>query len=107
MVADSILLEDFYQDKLYAKSYAFDDLVFSDEVLSNVQLNNHAIDSIRFGAVEQCKLIARSDSNDYFSLYDTIKEDAALEIGGNTPGLFVRDAVNINFTDSGRLYQMG
>ena len=73
-VTDSILLEDFYQDKLYAKSYAFDDLVFSDEVLSNVQLNNHAIDSIRFGAVEQCKLIARSDSNDYFSLYDTIKD---------------------------------
>lgn len=73
-VTDSILLEDFYQDKLYAKSYAFDDLVFSDEVLSNVQLNNHAIDSIRFGAVEQCKLIARSNSNDYFSLYDTIKD---------------------------------
>lgn len=33
---------------------------------------------------------------------NNVKEDAALEIGGNAPGLFVRDAVNINFTDTGR-----
>lgn len=30
-----------------------------------------------------------------------VNEDTALEIKGNSPGLFVRDAVNINFTDSG------
>lgn len=33
---------------------------------------------------------------------NNVKEDAALEIKGDSPGLFVRDAVNINFTDSGR-----
>lgn len=33
---------------------------------------------------------------------NSVKEDAALEIKGDSPGLFVRDAVNINFTDSGR-----
>lgn len=33
---------------------------------------------------------------------NNIKEDAALEMKGDSPGLFVRDAVNINFTDSGR-----
>lgn len=33
---------------------------------------------------------------------NNIKEDAALEIKGDSPGLFVRDAVNINFTDTGR-----
>lgn len=73
-VSDSILLDDFYQDKIYAKSYAFDDLVFSDEVLSNVQLNNHVIDSIRLVDSVQSRLKARSDINNYFSLYDTIKD---------------------------------
>lgn len=33
---------------------------------------------------------------------NNVKEDAALEIKGDSPGLFVRDAVNINFTDTGR-----
>lgn len=33
---------------------------------------------------------------------NNVKEDAALEIGGKNPSLFVRDAVNINFTESGR-----
>lgn len=33
---------------------------------------------------------------------NNVKEDSALEIKGDSPGLFVRDAVNINFTDSGR-----
>ncbi|OTG70564.1 hypothetical protein B9T38_11925 [Acinetobacter sp. ANC 4218] len=33
---------------------------------------------------------------------NNVKEDAALEIRGDSPGLFVRDAVNINFSDSGR-----
>ncbi|MEG1935187.1 MAG: hypothetical protein RR141_04275, partial [Rikenellaceae bacterium] len=33
---------------------------------------------------------------------NNVKEDAALEVRGDSPSLFVRDAVNINFTDSGR-----
>lgn len=33
---------------------------------------------------------------------NNVKEDAALEIKGDSPGLFVRDAVNINFSDTGR-----
>lgn len=33
---------------------------------------------------------------------NNVKEDAALEIRGDSPGLFVRDAVNINFSDTGR-----
>ncbi len=33
---------------------------------------------------------------------NNVKEDAALEISGKNPALFVRDAVNINFTESGR-----
>lgn len=34
---------------------------------------------------------------------DNLREDAALEVGGNSPHLFVRDAVNINFTETGRV----
>lgn len=33
---------------------------------------------------------------------NNVKEDAALEINGDSSGLFVRDAVNINFSDTGR-----
>ena len=33
---------------------------------------------------------------------NNVKEDAALEIKGDSPGLFVRDAVNISFSDTGR-----
>lgn len=34
---------------------------------------------------------------------DNVREDAALEIGGQSPRLFVRDAVNVNFTETGRI----
>ena len=33
---------------------------------------------------------------------NNVKEDTALEVGGDATGLFVRDAVNINFSDTGR-----
>ena len=33
---------------------------------------------------------------------NNVKEDAALEVGGDATGLFVRDAVNINLSDTGR-----
>lgn len=33
---------------------------------------------------------------------NNVKEDAALEIKGDSPGLFIRDAVNISFSDTGR-----
>ena len=34
---------------------------------------------------------------------DNRQEDAALEVGGKTPSLHVRDAVNIDFTETGRI----
>ena len=34
---------------------------------------------------------------------DNRQEDAALEIGGKTPSLHIRDAVNVDFTETGRI----
>ena len=34
---------------------------------------------------------------------NNVKEDAALEVGGDAAGLFVRDAVNVDITESGRV----
>ena len=34
---------------------------------------------------------------------DNRQEDAALEVGGNAPSLHLRDAVNVDFTDTGRI----
>lgn len=38
-----------------------------------------------------------------FSGINIVREDAALEVGGKSPSLYVRDAVNVDFTESGRI----
>lgn len=73
-VTDSILLGDFYQDKLRTQSYLIDSITFADQDLSNVQLHNHAIDTMQLGDGTQSKLTGRTDSNDYLSLYDELKD---------------------------------
>lgn len=73
-LVDSILLGDFTQSKLYGTNYTIDTFVLGDADLSSVQLSNHAIDSVRFDDAVQTRLTARTDSQDYFSLYDQIKD---------------------------------
>lgn len=73
-VVDSILLGDFTQDKLRAQSYLIDSISFGDQDLSSVQLHSHAIDTLRLGESTQSKLTGRTDSHDYLSLYDEIKD---------------------------------
>ncbi|KXZ74176.1 hypothetical protein AVENLUH5627_00111 [Acinetobacter venetianus] len=76
-VVDSILLSDFTQDKLRAQSYLIDSINFGDQDLSSVQLYSHAIDTLRLGDSTQSKLNGRTDSNDYFSIYDELKDSKA------------------------------
>ena len=71
---DSILLGDFTQDKLRVQSYLIDSISFGDQDLSSVQLYSHAIDTLRLGDSTQSKLIGRTNSHDYLSLYDEIKD---------------------------------
>lgn len=73
-VIDSILLGDFTQDKLRAQSYLIDSISFGDQDFSSVQLYSHAIDTLRLGESTQSKLTGRTDSNDYFSIYDELKD---------------------------------
>lgn len=73
-VVDSILLGDFTQDKLRAQSYLIDSISFADQDLSSVQLHSHAIDTLQLGDSTQSKLTGRTDSNDYFSIYDELKD---------------------------------
>lgn len=73
-VIDSILLGDFTQDKLRAQSYLIDSISFADQDLSSVQLHSHAIDTLQLGDSTQSKLTGRTDSNDYFSIYDELKD---------------------------------
>lgn len=73
-VVDSILLADFTQDKLRAQSYLIDSISFGDQDISSVQLHNHAIDTMQLGDGTQSKLTGRTDSNDYLSLYDELKD---------------------------------
>lgn len=73
-VVDGILLGDFTQDKLRAQSYLIDSISFGDQDLSSVQLHNHAIDTMQLGDGTQSKLTGRTDSNDYLSLYDELKD---------------------------------
>lgn len=73
-VIDSILLGDFTQDKLRAQSYLIDSISFGDQDLSSVQLHSHAIDTLQLGDSTQSKLTGRTDSNDYFSIYDELKD---------------------------------
>ncbi|WP_010112796.1 hypothetical protein [Acinetobacter sp. P8-3-8] len=73
-VVDSILLSDFTQDKLRSQSYLIDSISFGDQDLSSVQLYSHAIDTLRLGDSTQSKLTGRTDSHDYLSLYDEIKD---------------------------------
>lgn len=73
-VIDSILLGDFTQDKLRAQSYLIDSISFGDQDLSSVQLYSHAIDTLQLGDSTQSKLTGRTDSNDYFSIYDELKD---------------------------------
>lgn len=73
-VVDSILLSNFTQDKLRAQSYLIDSISFGDQDLSSVQLHSHAIDSLQLGDSTQSKLTGRTDSHDYLSLYDEIKD---------------------------------
>lgn len=76
-VIDSILLGDFTQDKLRAQSYLIDSISFADQDLSSVQMNSHAIDSLQLGDSTQSKLTGRTNSNDYFSIYDELKDSKA------------------------------
>lgn len=71
---DGLLLGDFTESKLYAKSYALDSFTLDSIDLSNVYLSNHAIDSIQLKDTTQSHLTARSDSTDFISLYDQIKD---------------------------------
>lgn len=71
---DGLLLGDFTESKLYAKSYALDSFTLDSIDLSNVYLSNHAIDSIQLKDATQSHLTARSDSTDFISLYDQIKD---------------------------------
>lgn len=73
-VVDSILLGDFTQDKLRAQSYLIDSISFGDQDFSSVQLHSHAIDTLQLGDSTQSKLTGRTDSNDYFSIYDELKD---------------------------------
>lgn len=73
-VIDSILLGDFTQDKLRTQSYLIDSISFGDQDLSSVQLYSHAIDTLRLGDSTQSKLTGRTDSHDYLSLHDEIKD---------------------------------
>lgn len=73
-VIDSILLGDFTQDKLRAQSYSIDSISFGDQDFSSVQLYSHAIDTLQLGDSTQSKLTGRTDSNDYFSIYDELKD---------------------------------
>lgn len=73
-VVDHILLSNFTQDKLRAQSYLIDSISFGDQDLSSVQLYSHAIDILRLGDSIQSKLTGRTDSHDYLSLYDEIKD---------------------------------
>lgn len=76
-VVDSILLSNFTQDKLRAQSYLIDSISFGDQDLSSVQLHSHAIDSLQLGDSTQSKLTGRTNSNDYFSIYDELKDSKA------------------------------
>lgn len=76
-VIDSILLGDFTQDKLRAQSYLIDSISFGDQDLSSVQLHSHAIDTLQLGDSTQSKLTGRTNSNDYFSIYDELKDSKA------------------------------
>ena len=76
-LVDSILLGDDTQSKLYSTGYVLDSFTLGDVDLSSVQLLTHAVDSIKFNDAVQTKLTARNDSQDYFSLYDQIKDSKA------------------------------
>lgn len=73
-VIDSILLGDFTQDKLRSQSYLIDSISFGDQDLSSVQLHSHAIDVLQLSDGTQSKLTGRTDSNDFLSLYDELKD---------------------------------
>lgn len=73
-VIDSILLGDFTQDKLRAQSYLIDSISFGDQDFSSVLLHSHAIDMLQLGDSTQSKLTGRTDSNDYLSIYDELKD---------------------------------